>query len=36
MLTVIQNIYQRSPVDVDNFTGDFFRENNLNEPTDIQ
>ena len=36
MLTVIQNIYQRSPVDVDNFAGDFFRENNLNEPTDIQ
>ena len=35
MLTVIQNIYQRSPVDVDNFIGYFFRENNLNEPTDI-
>ena len=35
MLTAIQNIYQRSPADVDNFIGDFLRENNLNEPRDI-
>ena len=35
MSTAIQNIYQRNSADVDNFIGDFLRENNLNEPTDI-